>query len=83
MKNNVHVFSFVVYYIFNHFLCEKHTTNFTTFQILGGGNIHNVLRNFLLYVFTACFFRILFNNDANYIQFCQKMAKKMVPKLDF
>ena len=32
------VFSFVEYYIFNHFLCEKHT-NLTTFQIFWGHKI--------------------------------------------
>ena len=51
-------FSFVEYYIFNNFVGDKHNNNLATFQILGGGNIHTVLRDFLQNVF-----RILFNND--------------------
>ena len=33
------VFSSVEYHIFNHFLCEKHHTNLTTFQVFEEGGI--------------------------------------------
>ena len=44
-------FCFVEYYILHHFLCEEHNKKLTTLQIFCGENSHNVLRNFLLYVY--------------------------------
>ena len=57
-------------------MCEKH--NKLNHFRFGGGGIHNVLRNFLLYVFLILFnivpHKMSFNSGGN--------AKKMVPKHD-
>ena len=58
-------------------MCVKNTHKIENISD-GGGGIHNVLRNFLLYVFI-----ILINNDPHPIYFnSAENVKNMVPKHD-